>query len=458
MLLLLLLLQAEVTIPRTDKGDYPAVIKLCKEAQALIESDPRLAISKLDDVLANTKIKHIEVRIRIEERAGDTTEWYYFLPRQYRGRARINLAKSGVSDAEKLLEGAVEDLQASVDAKVASSTEHLDAATAALSRTRFDNARARWQKLIDARAFKSAKASLDGERLTDAQRAALVTETDLKCRTFLTAAAVTLRQALATLKSVLEVDSLSSEDFASKFALPKTDELCAPFAPIDWLRDVVALLDEQRRGRSFDASKLLAAVAAASTLESDGMNPWLKAVEAPVFGAVKALAGRASTSARDADAATRAKLRSEYDALMAAWLQFERALGQKVMERHPFVRLHGEELAQLAAAFPVDPAEIDAVDIEGALASKSPGAELVKIEAKLSQLTMRKDLSRDSRRKLFTALVTAHSLARFLDGLDEAMVAKEVEHHAEALRDAGGPIDPAKFGPRVQKVFEAIRR
>src|SRR3989442_1131914 len=94
----LLLIQQAQTAQRTEKGDYYPVVQKCKDGEALIDSDPRGAIDKFDEVITNAKIKRMECYPRIEERPSEYTGWYAFLPYQYRGRGKIALARKSEPD------------------------------------------------------------------------------------------------------------------------------------------------------------------------------------------------------------------------------------------------------------------------------------------------------------------------------------------------------------------------
>src|ERR1051325_5360357 len=114
-LLLLSLSQQAQTVQRTEKIDYIAAAQKCREGEAQIETDPKAAIEKFDEILNNPKIKRVECWLRIEEKPSEYTKWYAFIPFQYRARAKILLARKSEPDvALKLLNDAVADLQRSV--------------------------------------------------------------------------------------------------------------------------------------------------------------------------------------------------------------------------------------------------------------------------------------------------------------------------------------------------------
>jgi hypothetical protein len=53
--------------------------------------------------------------------------------------------------------------------------------------------------------------------------------------------------------------------------------------------------------------------------------------------------------------------------------------------------------------------------------------------------------------------VTVVALRGLLAGRTEEAVAGDLSGYREKLRDAGGPSDEKKYGPRVEKIFAALR-
>jgi hypothetical protein len=75
----------------------------------------------------------------------------------------------------------------------------------------------------------------------------------------------------------------------------------------------------------------------------------------------------------------------------------------------------------------------------------------------LTTLESRSNLSRESRQLLYTARVIVVSLRGLLAGKSEDAVAVDLSAYRQKLRDSGGPGDVKKYGPRVEKVFSALR-
>ena len=115
--LLCALVQQNRSIDRLEKNDYYRPVVDTRDVEALIETDPRTVVEKLDPIIGNPKLqKHIETRARMAEATGGYGDWYMFLPYQFRGRARINLARKAADPevALRLAQGVVADLEESV--------------------------------------------------------------------------------------------------------------------------------------------------------------------------------------------------------------------------------------------------------------------------------------------------------------------------------------------------------
>lgn len=117
-------LQETRDIARSERAGYLAAVTKCREAEGMIESDPQGAIDRLTAVLATPKLEKIECLVRFELRASEYSEPYAFLPYQYRGQARVLLAKKATPEvARQLLADAIEDFRESTKRKVASSAD-----------------------------------------------------------------------------------------------------------------------------------------------------------------------------------------------------------------------------------------------------------------------------------------------------------------------------------------------
>ena len=155
----------------------------------------------------------------------------------------------------------------------------------------------------------------------------------------------------------------------------------------------------------------------------------------------------------------RLEARKNADALLAQWKGFTGKLDAKFVERHRFLADHEGQLAKLFDGFPADLADLDKVDqsVEGAFVADAPDAELAKVEESIAALESKGNLTVETRQRLYTARVTVVALRGLFNGKTEEAVAADLSAYRAKLRDVGGPGDVKRFGPRVEKVFAALR-
>jgi hypothetical protein len=198
---------------------------------------------------------------------------------------------------------------------------------------------------------------------------------------------------------------------------------------------------------------------AAAALEDRAENPWFKAVEGSIFLSLRSAITAEVDHARDAGREDREKARAAADADLAVWKGMTSKLDPKFVERHRFLADHERQLLRLFDGFPMELADLEKIDpaIDAAFGAESPDAELSRIEETLVGLEARPNLSRESRQRLYTARVLVVSLRGLLSGKSEEAVAGDLSAYRQKLRDAGGAGDVKKYGPRVEKVFAALR-
>jgi hypothetical protein len=466
---ILLLLQSDQTIFRTEKGDYTGPIQKCKDGEELIESDPQGAVARLDEVISNPKLRKIECRVRIEERPSEYSAWYLFLPHQYRGRARMNLAKKADNEtAKKLVTGAMQDFQTSMGKNVADSEKFLKDARAELDKLKAAAVkpvdpvlkfREAWDPLLQDNRFKSARALIDGvgQALTDEQKKNFAQIAERRCRDFLVASVASLRpKFIGALRN--GVGNMNSEEFDLAFALPPSEELLVSHPVIDWLRNHLPTLRDLQAGK-VPGHALAPAAVEAIPLEERMVNPWFQAVENAVFISLLAAISTEVENSRDAPRVDREKNRSRAQALLARWKELSGKLDAQFVERHRFVTDHEAQLLKLLDGFPREIVELERSEkeLEALFGADSPETELVRIERELEAHESRTNVTRESRGRLATARVVVAALRGFLAGKTEETLVGELADWNRKLRDAGGAVEPGKFGPRVAKVFEGLR-
>jgi hypothetical protein len=120
---------------------------------------------------------------------------------------------------------------------------------------------------------------------------------------------------------------------------------------------------------------------------------------------------------------------------------------------------HDLQLGKLCQGFPKELEDLDKVDIGACLAAGSPEVELQKAERSLKALDGRPGVTRESRQRLYTMIVTTVSLRSFLQGKEEAEVVADLKGYADLLKKVGGAGAEARaYGARVQSVFDSLLR
>jgi hypothetical protein len=468
-----LALQDTKTIVRQEKTEYNAAVAKFKDAEGLVESDPQTAIERLTEILNNTKLRVFECVLKIEQRPGDYTE-HPFLPYQARGQARVNLSKKSTPDAaQKLLADAVADFTESVKRNVASSGDPLKNAQATLAKLKAEATklpdpvkadpvakfREKWIPLMEGKRYKAARTLLekDSEGLTDEDKKNYLQNAEQACRAQLTNWVSDFRPRFIGAMS-LGLDQKTTEEFDLLFSLPTTEELIVSHPAVDWARQFEPAFRNVQAQKARPES-LMAAAAAAAPLEERLENPWFKSIEQAVFQSLKNGISGEVGNARDASKADREKARKNADALLAQWKGFTGKLDAKFVERHRFLADHEGQLAKLFDGFPADLADLDKVDqsVEGAFVADAPDAELAKVEESIAALESKGNLTVETRQRLYTARVTVVALRGLFNGKTEEAVAADLSAYRAKLRDVGGPGDVKRFGPRVEKVFAALR-
>jgi hypothetical protein len=470
---LLLAPQETKTAVRQEKAEYNAAVAKCREGEAMIDSDPQAAIERFNEVIGNSRLRHIECVLRIEQRPAEYSDPYPFFPYQYRGKARMNQVKKATPEnAQKLLSSAIEDFQESVKRGNVTSTELQKGAETLLAKMKADvtkppdtskadpvvKFREKWDPLMVQERFKAAKAAVasHGGDLTEEQRNQFLENTDKACRSVLINWVSGFRpRFIAAMNEGL--DQKTPDEFNELFNLPATDELILSHPAVDWARaHLQAFRDVQ--SQKLAPHGLATAAAASAPLEETGVNPWFRAVEGVVFQSFKGAINAEVEKAHDAAKADREKARAQADALLGQWKAFAGKLDAKFVERHKFVQDHETQLGRLFEGFPADLADIDKIKIEAAFTAESPDAELGKIDGALAGLESRPNLTRESRQRIYTARITVAALRGLFNGKTEEAVAGELSSLAQKLREAGGPDgDVKRYGPRVEKVFAQLR-
>lgn len=474
-LLALLCAQEDQTVFRTEKTEYLAAEKDCRAAEAMLATDPRSAIALLDGIVTNAKLKKIECRLRIENRPAEYTERYLFLPYQYRARARMALAaKSDPEAAQKLLDGAVADLEESVRRKVASSEELLKSAKVELAKVKAAAAdpspanpvkesplvkvRASIAPLLQTSKFKSAKATIaaEGKELSPEERKALEDDVDRRCLALLSDELFQFRRRFLRLEEPRDLVGISDSSLDLLFSLPAPAELSTSLPALDWARASLPAFKDVQSGKA-GLEALLPVAAAAAKIENGADDSFFVVVEKIAYAGLSAQLQQIVSKAQDQPKAERDVAKKQADAIAATWKAFADGLDAGFRSSHRSVADHGAQLTSALAGFPAELPELAKVDVDAVFAAPSPDAELKRLESELRSLASRSAITIESRRSLYTSLVAVGALRALLEGKDEDGAASSLRPLAVSLTAAGGPLDAKRWGPRVEQVFAKLR-
>lgn len=433
LLLCALAAQDPVTIPRKDRSAYERAVTICREAEGCLEADPRRAIdlcTQALELVERNKLRHVERRLLLPESDGGGSIEYRFFPFQFRGRARMAVGQ---------LEAAAEDFQKSSDAGCPASGELLKRARAEIESRKRKDPRAVWQGHIEARRFRTAR-GFAAKELPSA-----VSETDELCRRW-------VLSALEDFASGPSLAALGSIDFEKRFRVPDEAELVGTHPELPWARAQRDLLVRLRKKEDVD-SAILRQVLEARGLAPAAANRFFRVSADLAHEILEARLRGMLERASKAPLAERRSLRAAAQMIAARWGE---VCDPAFREHHPVLK--NPLLATLAASFPADPEELDAVSVEGCFSAESPEAYLASTAETLRRLRKTPNLSRESEARALTMLVAAVAIREFLAGASEEVVARSLAPEGADLRRLGGPDEETRWGPRVARVFAALRR
>lgn len=315
-----------------------------------------------------------------------------------------------------------------------------------------------WKSLCDAGKFRSALAYIETHKdeIGETNAKQMTDDTHRECKSYLNERLLRFRRYLGDIKSQGELAAMKADDFTVVFNLPKSDELLLTTPAYDWARAHFSAL-EDFRSRKPTGEGLLKAVTESTSLppDDDGENRWFDVIENLVFRAMSDAVQAEVLAVQDAPRAQRLVARARVESLQSKWIALLKSIDDKHRLR---VAEHEGQIFKGLEEFPKDLAELDAVDISACLSATQPEAELRKAEKTLKSLETRSGVSRESRQRLYTLLVTAVSLRTFLAEKEEGDAVEELRGYAEKIRKVGGPGETRAYGARVQKVFDALLR
>ncbi len=458
----LLLLQEEATIPKAQKAAYLKAVKECERAGGEIESDPRGVIEVIDSILGNKKIRTREVRLRIQLSGGSYSRWYDFFPYQFRGRARLVLAKMEEEGdvALDLLRHARRDIEESVNRGVNASKEYLKKIETERKRWEVSTPpadpepdfRREWNDLLARDRFVQAKTLVKekGGFLPEVKRAEYISKTEEACRTMVTNRLKVFLLRLEKVRRPEDVTTMGSATFLDTFSLPDKAHLFVPSPVLDWciaVRETLGVM--RRRGEVLDS--LLAHGVASVSLVEKGENGWFRSMEELAFGIVSDRLGKLVVGAKNAPAPRREVLRDEGEALRRKWKEFERAAGRLS---------NGRDVTSWEANLPVEAKGIEKIpdDLFSCAEVANPLEAVMEMKERLRKYRDQWDrLSIESRRLIVRYQIIAEALGHFLEGRTVVEATRGLRTRGRELKSLGGSFDVQRFGLKVESVFQGLR-
>ncbi len=441
-----LLLQAKETVPSEERSIYWAAYNDCRKAEKLIDAEPAAAVDRCSRIISDAKIRKRECLMRIEELKGVYTEWYEFFPLQYRARARAKIAESEKpADALKSLEAARTDLLESIKLGVEASRGHLRDVESRIVRVTV-------RDLVDRGQYRSAHDYVSGSKLDAEERAREAADVERRCADAVARQLADYWQGLPAPLTAKRLAAVTAEEFDRRFRLPAGDPLVGELADLAWMRAFHAALAALHKEPSQAAAGAMLDAALAAEPGSER------------FSAAARLAHDAFmerwAGGRELDEAGVKRLRQEVEAALVRWNAFADA----VKARRPpgkteemLAELAGQ-LARVGFAY-ADPSQVDELQkaLDGAFTSEAPDHALTRVWMSLT-LLLESELPRESRRRALSLAVAAGAMSHLLQGRTTEQAVAALSGEAKKLRDAGGPVEPGRYGPRVADVFERLSK
>lgn len=317
-----------------------------------------------------------------------------------------------------------------------------------------------WKNLIDDHKYKAALAYIDAHKaeIGEVNEKTFIDDTNREGKNYIVNVLTRFRRTLQELKSQKDLAAMKADEFAAAFTIPPPDEQVHTPPAYEWARaSSPAFEDFRTRKPSGEGLMKALGESAALPADDDGEYRWFEAMESLLFTSMGDAVRTDVEKSQDAPKAAREQAKSRVDALHAKWTLMYESIDKNFKLRSR-VADHDLELGKLAAGVPKDLTDLDKIDLSACMASGSPEAELQKAERDLKVLEGRAGITRESRQRLYTLIVTAAALRGFLQGKEESEVVAEVKAYGEKLAKVGGPTDTRAFGARVQSVFDALLR
>lgn len=484
--LFLACLQDTDVIPRNLREVYLVAMGEYEKAWANLDSDPKTAQTAIDRLFLMQRVDKKDRRIQLERLNGTLQKPTEFFPYYLRGRVRLAMAKNDPNNAQAYLSAAVADFKASVESGVKPSEDYLRSARAQLAALKAPKPpapdtlpakpssteeafREGWFKLIEAHKFKAARDYIDhqGSSLAAARRQSYVHDTEEECRKSVEMQLTDFSKAMEVTARPGQLRATKPAEFARLFDLPLEADVIGTFPELDWARHEKPVLDAVRmstaraKEEEYPAilDRLLAQFVAAEPLDRTGENRWFRISGMLVFRYLEEVLLSLGTQAKDAPPDVRGRLHEGAEKARARWSDTLAKFSKDFLSRNQVFE-NAKRLTTLLEEFPVDIEELKSLNLDSCLAEG--GVPDAALEHLISDLSKIRDehaarLPKDSARKLLTELVAATAAHDLLQGKSAEDVVKGLHELGRTLAQAGGAVEPEHYGPRIEKIFDALR-
>lgn len=485
LMLALVLAQETDSVPKNHQKAYELALSEYTAAWLNLESDPEKALQMVDRIFSMPRLNKKDRKIVFEKPNGQLTNPIDFYPNYLRGRIRCSLAKREPENALSLYSAATVDFKTSADAGVKAAEDWLKTARAQVDRLEKPKAaklpesapkesaaeqafREPWFKLIEAHKFKAARDLIDqkGGALPSDKRKEYVRETENQCRSYVAAQVGNFVKAMEVNGRPGQLRGTKPAEFNRLFELPADLELVGSYPELEWARKERPVLDGVRmsplRARDDEApglvDRLIAQMLAAEPLEKTAENRWFKAAAQVVFRYVEEVIAALANQSKDASSPDRHRLRAAAEQVRARWSEALAKVPREFLVRNQ-VAENPRRLTMLLDEFPVDVDELAKVDLDACFVTESPDSALEQV---ISELTKIRDehgakLPKEDTRKLLTNLIAATAIHDILAGKNVDEVTKGLQELGRSLGPVGGPLAPERFGPKIERIFSAIK-
>ncbi len=474
LLLFGVLLQVQENIPRAEKKLYLSAAKDCDRAKTLTKTSPQEAVDLLTLILENRAIQKRECILRIVLLPGTYSEPYSFFPYQYRGQAQVQLALKAEEKEEQiaLLKLAVKDFEESIQRGLPSSKpllKNTEAKLAELTKPQPENPprptfsesdfRPEWEELMKQKNFTGALEYINKDsELPKELRASYLSETRTRSRQTTSESVQAFQNNLEKNHELNQIRKMNRFVFDQNFSLPTEETLIAPSAAYFWSLSVRSTLLKYREGAEILKDLLRLAIESIPLSEKSN-HPRFLAMEHFAQGILKARLHSIESAARKALHPEREKQKKEVVLLEKKWQSFEKRVKEACTDRtHSLDRL---ARPNFNIPFPIEWNGKEQVtsNIIASGREKDPEAALGRISRELTRTQKAKILwSVESKQSMIHLQIIIGALLGELGGKPLPDIVQELQSHSQQLKDLQGELKEDRFGPKVGRVFEALRK